>query len=191
MVSNMKGSGEKLTRHQEKAIAALLEHPTITAAAKASGIAETTLRRWLKLPGFASAYAAARRGIVDGVVDRIHKALVGAFAVVARTLNDPTASHSAKLRASEILFDIGLRERPAGVALPDTGTATGISRAIAAVSQAVSEGRLTPAEAEAIGRLLNAQASALGLADTERRLARLEAALRDSDEGDLPSEDAA
>ncbi len=191
MVLGVKGNGEKLTRHQEKAIAALLEHPTITAAAKASGIAETTLRRWLKVPGFASTYAAARRGIVDGVVDRIHKALVGAFAVVAKTLSDPTASHSAKLRASEILFDIGLRERPAGVALPDTGTATGISQAIAAVSQAVSEGRLTAAEAEAIGRLLNSQANALSLADTERRLAQLEAALKDSEGGGLPHEEAA
>lgn len=187
----MKGNGEKLTRHQDRAIAALLEHPTITAAAKASGIAETTLRRWLKLPGFASAYAAARRGIVDGVVNRIHSVMAGAFAVFAKTLIDPKASHNAKLRAAEKIFDIGLRERPAGVALPDTGTATGISRAIAAVSQAVCEGRLTPAEAEAIGRLLNAQANALGLADTERRLAQLEAALKDSEGGGMPHEEAA
>jgi hypothetical protein len=84
---------------------------------------------------------------------------------------------------------MGPLERPAGVTLPDTGTAAGISQAIAAVSQAVSAGRLTPSEAEAIGRLLNAQANALGLADTERRLARLEAALKDSEAGDLPHEE--
>ena len=39
----MSGHGEKLTRKQEAAIAALLLQPTITAAAAAVGIGEATL----------------------------------------------------------------------------------------------------------------------------------------------------
>jgi len=40
-----KGHGEKLSRKAEQAIAALLEHATIKAAAKACHVAERTLRR--------------------------------------------------------------------------------------------------------------------------------------------------
>jgi hypothetical protein len=60
----MTGHGEKLSRKREQAIAALLTQPTIAAAAKMAGIGERTLRRWLKLPEFASAYDAARREVV-------------------------------------------------------------------------------------------------------------------------------
>ena len=41
----MTGTGK--ARKREEAIAALLEQPTITAAASAAGIGEKTLRRWL------------------------------------------------------------------------------------------------------------------------------------------------
>jgi len=44
----LKGHGEKLSRKQEQAIAALLTCPTIEQAAKAAGVGETTLWRWLQ-----------------------------------------------------------------------------------------------------------------------------------------------
>jgi hypothetical protein len=59
------GHGEKLSRKREKAIAALLTEPTIAQAAKAAGIGEKTLRRWLKSPEFSLAYDAARRELID------------------------------------------------------------------------------------------------------------------------------
>ena len=49
---NGSGHGEKLTRKKEQAIVALLTEPTITRAADSAGIAEATLRRWMRLDEF-------------------------------------------------------------------------------------------------------------------------------------------
>jgi hypothetical protein len=57
----MTGHGEKLTRKQEDAIAALLDAPTVAAAAGKAGIGERTLRRWLRIAEFQSAYRRERR----------------------------------------------------------------------------------------------------------------------------------
>ena len=56
------GHGEKLTRKQEQAVAALLEQPTVLRAATAAGVSERTLRLWLKDPGFKAAYPGSRTG---------------------------------------------------------------------------------------------------------------------------------
>jgi hypothetical protein len=44
----MTGHGEKLSRKQDQAITALVTWPSITEAAAQCGLAEVTLRRWLK-----------------------------------------------------------------------------------------------------------------------------------------------
>jgi hypothetical protein len=62
------GHGEKLSRKQEQAIAALLGELSVRAAAEKVGVNECTLRNWLKQPAFASAYRAARRQIVEVAV---------------------------------------------------------------------------------------------------------------------------
>ena len=64
----MNGHGEKLTRKQDTAIGALLFQSTILAAAEFVGIGEATLRRWLKEPGFLTAYRAARRDTLEHCV---------------------------------------------------------------------------------------------------------------------------
>lgn len=60
----MTGQGEKLSRKRDQAIAALLTQPTISEAAKAIGVGEKTLRRWLKVPEFMAAYNAARHEVL-------------------------------------------------------------------------------------------------------------------------------
>ncbi len=70
----MKGHGEKLSRKQESAIAALLSAPTIKEAARTSGISEVSLWRWLQLPEFAIAYRAARRQVVERAVSELQAA---------------------------------------------------------------------------------------------------------------------
>ena len=62
----MKGHGEKLSRNQERAISALLVHPTMTQAADAAGVGEVTLWRWLRIPTFKEQYRLARREAVSG-----------------------------------------------------------------------------------------------------------------------------
>ena len=49
------GHGERLSRKQEQAVAALLEHATIRAAAAAVPVHERTLRQWMRAPAFAAA----------------------------------------------------------------------------------------------------------------------------------------
>lgn len=58
----MKGHGEKLSRKQEAAVAALLTESTLCRAAERARVGEVTLWRWLKEPGFKAAYREARRG---------------------------------------------------------------------------------------------------------------------------------
>jgi hypothetical protein len=65
------GHGDKLSRRQEQAIAALLAEPTVEAAARAAGVCHRTLKRWLTLPDFAAAYAAARRQVLEGSVAQL------------------------------------------------------------------------------------------------------------------------
>jgi hypothetical protein len=69
----MKGHGEKLTRKEEQAIAALLTHPTINAAAKAIKVSEATLWRWLQLPAFQRRYRAARAASVAHAIMRLQQ----------------------------------------------------------------------------------------------------------------------
>ncbi len=54
LVSDQKprGHGDKLERKTEAAIVALLAHPTMPEAAKAAGVSETTLWRWLQRDDF-------------------------------------------------------------------------------------------------------------------------------------------
>jgi hypothetical protein len=59
------GHGEKLTRKQEQAIAALLLHPTVREAAAEAKVGEATLRRWMKEPAFNDAYTATRRRLLE------------------------------------------------------------------------------------------------------------------------------
>lgn len=67
------GHGEKLTRKQEAAIAALLACPTIRAAAAAISVNEGTIRGWLKLPAFPLAYREARRQVVEVAIARVQQ----------------------------------------------------------------------------------------------------------------------
>lgn len=68
------GHGAKLPRKQEQAIACLLAQPSIGEAARAAGVGERTLRRWLQDPGFLAAYRRARQEVVEGTIGRIQAA---------------------------------------------------------------------------------------------------------------------
>ena len=79
----MKGHGEKLSRNQERAIAALLVHPTMLAAAAAAGVGEVTLWRWMQIPEFKEQFRLARREAVSQAVGHLQNAC--SVAVVALT----------------------------------------------------------------------------------------------------------
>jgi hypothetical protein len=70
----MAKGGTRLTAKQQKAIAALLDTPTLTAAAAQAGVDERTLRRWLALPAFLAAYRQARLQVMEGSIARLQQA---------------------------------------------------------------------------------------------------------------------
>jgi transposase-like protein len=71
----MSGHGQKISRTQEKAIAALLANTSIPAAARIVGIADSTLSRWLKVDSFQAAYRKARKQVVSLAVTQVQAAM--------------------------------------------------------------------------------------------------------------------
>ena len=99
----MYGHGEKLTRKQEQAAAALLSEQTIAADADRVGINELTLRRWLKVDDFVAAYRAARRQVVEKAIAQLQESAWAASSTLIRLLG--SASDAIRLRAAVAILD--------------------------------------------------------------------------------------
>jgi hypothetical protein len=82
----MSGHGEKLTRRQEAAIAALLTAPTLADAAAAAGVSHRTLKRWIGVPEFSASYRQARRQVVEVVIGRLQQIAAQAVKTLERNL---------------------------------------------------------------------------------------------------------
>ena len=103
----MKGHGEKLGRKQEDALAALLREPTTQAAAKAVGISDVTLWRWLQQPEFKERYRAARREVLEQAIARLQRATSDAVEALTRNLSCGVAS--VEVRAAQVIIDQAVR----------------------------------------------------------------------------------
>jgi hypothetical protein len=95
--------GEKLSRGQERAIAALLQAPTIEKAVPASGVSERTLRGWLKLPEFQAAYRQARREVVEVAIGKLQQVTAQAVEKLQALLDAP--SPTVQLGAAKAVLD--------------------------------------------------------------------------------------
>src|SRR5262245_48277762 len=82
----MKGHGEKQSRKWDQAIIALLAHPTIPGAAKAAGVSDSTLWRWLQDRDFQSEYRQARRQMVEKAIGELQNACSEAVTTLRRNL---------------------------------------------------------------------------------------------------------
>jgi hypothetical protein len=103
----MSGHGEQLSRRQEEAIGALLRSRSIRKAAAAAGVSDRTLRNWLAAPGFADAYRAARRQLVQHAVCQVQRATGRAVRTLVRLLS--CGHPSVEARAAATLLDTALR----------------------------------------------------------------------------------
>lgn len=99
----MKGHGEKLSRKQEQAIAALLSADTIKAAAASCGISEVSLWRWMQLPEFQAQYRQARRQVVERAVSELQAATGEAVETLRRNLHCENAA--VEIRAAQIIIE--------------------------------------------------------------------------------------
>lgn len=105
----MKAESAKFTRKKEQAIANLLQMPTIAEAAKATGIAEVTLFRWLQDHEFATAYRQARRQVVDSAIGYLQQAASSAVGVLVSVMNDTDSPASCKVTAAKAVLDMALK----------------------------------------------------------------------------------
>jgi hypothetical protein len=105
----MTGHGEKLTRKQESAIAALISEPTVLQAAQRTGVGDTTLWRWMKEPEFQAAYKDARRQVMNTAIGRIQDTCTEAVETLRAIMQDTNASASSRVSAAKSVLEIGLR----------------------------------------------------------------------------------
>jgi hypothetical protein len=103
----MPGHGEKLTRKQEAAIAALLTEPTVEAAAASAGVAHGTLKNWLRQRSFQAAYAEARQQVLERAVARLLALLTKAADTLERNL--ACGKPSAENRAAGLIYAQALK----------------------------------------------------------------------------------
>jgi hypothetical protein len=103
----MRGHGERLSRRQEQAIAALLFEPTLAAAAKRIDIGEATLWRWMQVPTFQAAFQAARREVVHGAIRTLQQAAADAVACLRRNLS--SGQPAIEVRAADAILNHVLR----------------------------------------------------------------------------------
>ena len=96
---------ENLDDRQHKALLALLDNPTIKAAAEAAGIGRSTLHRYLKDPEFAAARRAMLADALSNATARL-KAEAEASVKVLAELRDGSGNPStARLGACRAVLD--------------------------------------------------------------------------------------
>ena len=102
----------KLRPNQNKAIKALLEHRTVTAAAEAVGVTPRTIYRWFDVPAFRAALHKAEDGAIDQATRNLLTLSQAAINVLYEILKDETISPGIRLRAADRVMThlIKLRE---------------------------------------------------------------------------------
>ena len=105
----MAGSKETLTPRQEGAILALLSSRSVEDAAKASNNPVRTVYRWMKTPGFESAYRKAQRAWFRQAVGRLQQAANPAVAALMKLALDPTVPPAVRARAAYYILTLSTR----------------------------------------------------------------------------------
>ena len=105
----MKARGEKLSRKQELAIAALLTCSAINDAAKQCGIGEITLHRWLKDATFQANYREARRAVVQHAIAQVQQATGEAVATLRTVMQDSESPASARVSAAKAILETAVK----------------------------------------------------------------------------------
>ena len=99
----------KLTAIQERAIVALLSHSTIKSAAKAIGVDDTTLWRWLQDKDFHAAYMTIRRESVSLSIARLQQSTMEAVNTLKAIAKDKQAPASARVMAARSIIEYSFK----------------------------------------------------------------------------------
>lgn len=91
-----------LSTKQHAALVALLNEPTLGAAAQEAGCTEQTLRRWLRQPAFAAAYRRARQQALAQAVGGLHAVAGEAVRTLRSAMAGPNPADA--VRAAEAVL---------------------------------------------------------------------------------------
>ncbi|MGB8986096.1 MAG: hypothetical protein WCC37_05790 [Candidatus Sulfotelmatobacter sp.] len=99
------GHGEKRSRKKELAIGCLLAFPTVRAAAKAAGIHEITLHRWLKERQFAFDYQRARERVLETASEQLRSGTLQAVEVLREVAANRKAPAASRVQAARSFLE--------------------------------------------------------------------------------------
>src|ERR1044071_2112347 len=99
----------KLTAIQERAIVGLLSHSTIKSAAKAVGVDDTTLWRWLQDKEFHAAYMTIRRESVSLSIARLQQSSMEAVNTLRAIAKDKDSPASARVMAARSIIEYSFK----------------------------------------------------------------------------------
>jgi hypothetical protein len=98
---------DPLTPIQQKALSAMLQEPTLTKAALASGVGLRTIHRWLANDEpFSRAYHQARRETFRQSVGLAQRLAPAALVTLGKIMNDPSAPPGARVAAAMGLLKV-------------------------------------------------------------------------------------
>ena len=100
---------ENLTKKQSEAIAALIQNRTMRDAAKAVGVGEATLFRWLRDQNFRDAYLTAKSQVVEQAISNLQNASGEAVDTLRQVMNDSNSPVSSKVTSARVILEISLR----------------------------------------------------------------------------------
>jgi hypothetical protein len=102
-------SHNELTAKQNAAICALLNQPTIKAAAEASKISEASLYRWLATPAFSIALKDARDRALEAALSALQGASGKAVETLYEIMGDASAQASTRVSAAKTVLDMMIK----------------------------------------------------------------------------------
>ena len=110
----MATNGDLLPPNQQKALIAILEYPSVAAAAKAAGVGHRTLSRWMaEDEAFRQTLAETQKYLLDLTISRISGAAPLAADVLAQIAIDESVPASVRVQAASRI----LSEQRAGMSL--------------------------------------------------------------------------
>lgn len=98
-----------MTQSKERAIAALLSHPTRTAAAEAAGITPRTLQRYFEDGDFTTAYKRAFAELIQDAVRQAQQTIAPALSAFSDILADESAPLAVKVSAARSVLEYALK----------------------------------------------------------------------------------
>ena len=102
-------NSEKLPGKQAKALAALLNNPTVREAAKEAKLSEPTLYRYLRDSAFSERVREARRGLMDNLQTRLQAKAEGAAKILSDIAEDTEKPASVRVAAARIIIESALK----------------------------------------------------------------------------------